>query len=160
MNEEEQKAIKQEPAAQVVLDWLRAIIQDIEAAYTSSSQLGRGAALNRALSTLSSSPPQLTTLSATAQLVVKQLIDRYSEVVTREAGHAGQIEILEPVASPYMFTRPVAGSRFIGRNELFDEIQRLWSAEAIRRRDEIRSGQVQPVPGEEVLGEVRRLVGR
>lgn len=41
-----------------------------------------------------------------------------------------------------------------------DEIQRLWSAEAIRRRDEIRSGQVQPVPGEEVLEEVRRLVGR
>ena len=41
-----------------------------------------------------------------------------------------------------------------------DEIQRLWSAEAIRRRDEVRSGQVQPIPGEEVLEEVRRLVGR
>ncbi|HEX7721621.1 MAG TPA: addiction module protein [Pyrinomonadaceae bacterium] len=41
-----------------------------------------------------------------------------------------------------------------------DEIQRLWSAEAIRRRDEIRSGQVEPIPGEQVLEEVRRLVGR
>lgn len=41
-----------------------------------------------------------------------------------------------------------------------DEIQLLWSAEAIRRRDEVRSGQVQPIPGEEVLEEVRRLVGR
>jgi putative addiction module component (TIGR02574 family) len=41
-----------------------------------------------------------------------------------------------------------------------DEIQRLWSVEAIRRRDEIRSGQVQPVPGEQVIEEVRRLVGR
>ena len=41
-----------------------------------------------------------------------------------------------------------------------DEIQRLWSVEAIRRRDEIRSGRVRPVPGEEVLEEVRRLVGR
>jgi putative addiction module component (TIGR02574 family) len=41
-----------------------------------------------------------------------------------------------------------------------DEIQRLWSAEAIRRRDEVRSGQVQPIPGEEVLEEVRRLMGR
>ena len=45
-------------------------------------------------------------------------------------------------------------------SEDVDEIQRLWSAEAIRRRDEVRSGQVQPVPGEEVLEEVRRLVGR
>ena len=40
------------------------------------------------------------------------------------------------------------------------EIQQLWSAEAIRRRDEIRSGQVQPIPGEQVIEEVRRLVGR
>lgn len=43
-------------------------------------------------------------------------------------------------------------------SEDLDEIQRLWSAEAIRRRDEIRSGQVQPVPGKQVLKEVRRLV--
>jgi hypothetical protein len=41
-----------------------------------------------------------------------------------------------------------------------DEIQPLWTAEAIRRRDEMRSGQVQPVRGEQVIEEVRRLVGR
>lgn len=41
-----------------------------------------------------------------------------------------------------------------------DQIQQLWATEAIRRRDEIRSGHVQPVPGEQVLEEVRRLVGR
>ena len=44
-------------------------------------------------------------------------------------------------------------------SEELDEIQRLWSAEAIRRRDEIRSGQVHAVPGEQVLAEVRNLVG-
>ncbi len=41
-----------------------------------------------------------------------------------------------------------------------DGIQRVWSAEAIRRRDEIRSGRVSPVPGEKALEEVPRLVGR
>jgi len=41
-----------------------------------------------------------------------------------------------------------------------DEIQRLWSSEAIRRRDEIRAGLVQTISGEEVIEEVRRLVGR
>ena len=41
-----------------------------------------------------------------------------------------------------------------------DEIQRLWAAEAVRRRDEIRSGQVKSISGEQVLDEVRRLVGR
>jgi putative addiction module component (TIGR02574 family) len=45
-------------------------------------------------------------------------------------------------------------------SEDLDEIQKLWSAEAIRRRDEVRSGRIQPLPGEEVLEEVRRLVGR
>jgi len=45
-------------------------------------------------------------------------------------------------------------------SEELDEIQQLWVAEAIRRRDEIRSGQVQAVPGEAALDEVRRLVGR
>jgi putative addiction module component (TIGR02574 family) len=39
-------------------------------------------------------------------------------------------------------------------------LQELWAAEAIRRRDEIRSGQVAPIPGEQVLAEVRRVVGR
>lgn len=41
-----------------------------------------------------------------------------------------------------------------------DQIQQLWATEAIRRRDEIRSGQVHSVQGEQVLEEVRRLVGR
>ncbi len=41
-----------------------------------------------------------------------------------------------------------------------DEIQKLWAVEAVRRRDEVRSGRVQPIPGEQVLAEVRRLVGR
>lgn len=40
------------------------------------------------------------------------------------------------------------------------EIERLWSAEAVRRRDEVRSRRVKAIAGEEVLEEVRRLVGR
>jgi putative addiction module component (TIGR02574 family) len=41
-----------------------------------------------------------------------------------------------------------------------DEIQRAWATEAIRRRDDVRSGHVQPIPAEDVLAEVRRDVGR
>jgi putative addiction module component (TIGR02574 family) len=41
-----------------------------------------------------------------------------------------------------------------------EEVQRAWAAEAIRRRDEVRSGRVQPIPGAEVLAEARLLVGR
>jgi putative addiction module component (TIGR02574 family) len=41
-----------------------------------------------------------------------------------------------------------------------DEIQRAWAAEAIRRRDDVRSGRVEPIAADEVLAEVRRTVGR
>jgi len=40
------------------------------------------------------------------------------------------------------------------------ELQKLWTAEAVRRRDEIRSGSAKPIAGEQVVDEVRRLVGR
>ena len=40
-----------------------------------------------------------------------------------------------------------------------DQIERIWATEAIRRRDEVRSGRVQPIDGETVLAEVRRTVG-
>ena len=41
-----------------------------------------------------------------------------------------------------------------------DQIQKRWVAEALRRRDEVRSGRVKPIPGEQVLDEARRRAGR
>jgi hypothetical protein len=62
-----------------------------------------------------------------------------------------------PVASRAMLADQLAESLDLSEP---DEIQRLWTTEALRRRDEVRSGQVQPIAGEKVLEEVRRLVGR
>jgi putative addiction module component (TIGR02574 family) len=39
-------------------------------------------------------------------------------------------------------------------------IRKLWAAEALRRRDEIRDGRVQAIPGEEVLARVRQAARR
>jgi hypothetical protein len=39
-----------------------------------------------------------------------------------------------------------------------ENLQTLWLNEAKKRRDEIRSGIVQPTPGEEGLARVRRLL--
>jgi len=59
-------------------------------------------------------------------------------------------------------SRAILAERIVESLDLADtdEVQRLWAAEAIRRRDEIRAGRVQPIPGDEVLAEVRRIVGR
>lgn len=40
------------------------------------------------------------------------------------------------------------------------DLQRLWAAEALRRRDEIRSGRVKTIDGDAVMAEARRSVGR
>ena len=41
-----------------------------------------------------------------------------------------------------------------------NRIDRLWAIEAKRRRDEIRSGSVRTIPGDEALARVRRSLGR
>lgn len=41
-----------------------------------------------------------------------------------------------------------------------NRLDRLWAAEARRRRDEVRQGKVQTVPGDEALARVRRSLGR
>jgi hypothetical protein len=37
-------------------------------------------------------------------------------------------------------------------------IQAVWETEAKRRKDEVRNGAVLPIPGEEALSQVRRLI--
>jgi hypothetical protein len=39
-------------------------------------------------------------------------------------------------------------------------VQKLWTAEAKQRRDEIRSGVVEPIPGEEALAQIRRIISQ
>ena len=39
-------------------------------------------------------------------------------------------------------------------------VRQLWKEEAMRRRDEVRNGRVQTIPGEEALAQVRRAVAR
>jgi len=41
-----------------------------------------------------------------------------------------------------------------------DEIQRRWIEEASRRLEDVRSGRVTTIPGEEVMAEARRLARR
>ncbi|WP_026793432.1 MULTISPECIES: addiction module protein [Planktothrix] len=44
--------------------------------------------------------------------------------------------------------------------DIDETIQTLWITEAKQRRDEIRTGIVQPIPGEEALSHVRRLLDK
>ncbi|MBE9104200.1 addiction module protein [Nostoc cf. edaphicum LEGE 07299] len=39
-----------------------------------------------------------------------------------------------------------------------ETLQKLWTDEAKKRRDKVRSGAVSPIPGEEALARVRQLL--
>ncbi|WP_445175714.1 addiction module protein [Microcoleus sp.] len=39
-------------------------------------------------------------------------------------------------------------------------VQKLWTVEAKQRRDEIRSGMVEPIPGEEALAQIRQIIAQ
>ena len=39
-------------------------------------------------------------------------------------------------------------------------VRQLWAEEARRRRDDVRSGRVQTIPGDQALASVRKAVGQ
>ncbi len=41
-----------------------------------------------------------------------------------------------------------------------DAIEKIWIAEAKKRRDEVRSGRVKPISGDEALEQVRKLIAQ
>ncbi len=41
-----------------------------------------------------------------------------------------------------------------------ETIRKLWAAEALRRRDEVRSGRVKTIPADEAVARVRNAVAR
>ncbi|CAD5921137.1 addiction module protein [Planktothrix agardhii] len=60
-----------------------------------------------------------------------------------------------PSASRVLLVEKLIESLEFGVDET---IQTLWIAEAKQRRDEIRTGIVQPIPGEEALSQILRSV--
>ena len=41
-----------------------------------------------------------------------------------------------------------------------ETIEKIWLSEAKKRRDEVRSGQVKPIEGEEVLKRIKNLINK
>lgn len=72
------------------------------------------------------------------------------EQITSEAMHLS-------VASRAELAEKLVESLDFSENE---DLQKAWASEAIRRRDDVRSGRVETVPGEQVFAEVRRMLGQ
>lgn len=69
-------------------------------------------------------------------------------------------QLTEEVLSLPSASRALLAEKLVESLELDTDptIQAAWTTEAKRRRDEVRSGSVQPIPGEKALAQVRRLL--
>ncbi len=72
------------------------------------------------------------------------------EQITSEAMHLS-------VASRAELAEKLVESLDFSENQ---DLQQAWVSEAIRRRDDVRSGRIQTIPGEQVFDEVRRMLGQ
>ncbi len=61
-----------------------------------------------------------------------------------------------------MSSRAELAEKLVGSLDFSEEndVQRAWAEEAIQRRDDVRFGKVQTIPGEQVLAEVRQMLAR
>jgi hypothetical protein len=110
-----------------LLDRLRAVTPELAHIRARQSRRAHIAAVTRAIGALGEFSVGLDDLPATEHAILAPLAERLTGALTREAARAGRIEILEEVASPYIFTAPVRGAALIGRNDLFQRIVSLWA---------------------------------
>lgn len=69
-------------------------------------------------------------------------------------------QLTEEILSLPSASRALLAEKIIESLELDTDpaIKAAWTNEARRRREEIRDGAVQPIPGDEALAQVRRLL--
>ncbi len=69
-------------------------------------------------------------------------------------------ELTEEILALPSFSRELLAEKLIESLELESDpnIQKAWTTEAKKRRDEIRNGIVQPISGQEALEQVRQIL--
>jgi hypothetical protein len=69
-------------------------------------------------------------------------------------------QLIEEILSLPSASRALLADKLVESLEFDTDatIQAIWVTEAKRRRNEVRDGSVQPIPGEEALAQVRRLI--
>ena len=93
-------------------------------------------------------------------ILVKAVQEAQQEFEQGNCQPATPEQLMEEILSLPSQSRAMLADKLVESLE-FDvdsEIQALWITEAKRRRDEIRNGVIQPVPGEDALAQVRRLI--
>ncbi len=102
------------------------IVQEVRVYHTASSWGNRLRALNRATAALQRLREHIDAMTEPETRVVLQIVERWSSLFGAESAKEGEIP-REPVENPYVAGEPVSGTLFVGRDDVFREVEELWN---------------------------------
>ncbi|HAJ60434.1 MAG TPA: hypothetical protein DCP31_15155, partial [Cyanobacteria bacterium UBA8543] len=99
-----------------------------EIAYTiSSTRVQKLATLARATDTLKTLNDYVNAqVVAPEQTLLQRIICQWSKLVIEESATVGRVEVVEPVANPYVVDHPVTDDLFIGREDILLRLEEVW----------------------------------
>jgi len=106
---------------------LHQIALEINIAEQSVSKLNRSAALNRALGELTTLIGEVEEICPFPEWpIVKTIAEQWREIIGHLAGQIGEQVLEQPVVNPFVAGTPVSGNLFVGRDEIYRQLEELW----------------------------------
>ncbi|WP_353570142.1 ATP-binding protein [Candidatus Albibeggiatoa sp. nov. BB20] len=100
--------------------------RDIQAYCDATSRQNKLAAIARSLDTLETLEQNIKTLHQPEQKIIQAIIDHWQPLLTAQGGTVGRFSIEKPIENPYVAGNPVTGKLFVGRDDIFRELESLW----------------------------------
>ncbi len=109
---------------------LASVGQEISHFYTASSRMNRLAALSRArdeLQKLTSYVIENVSGDYPEQGQLLRIISQWQQIIIPIGGELGRLVNLQSVENPYVAGNPVSGKLFVGRDDILQRIEELWT---------------------------------
>jgi hypothetical protein len=96
----------------------------------STSQSSKQSAVLRAINTLGELAQYVQeNVFLPEQSILKYIVEKWREIITTEAGIIGRVAEAKPVVNPYIAGNPVTGKLFVGREDIFTQLEGYWIKE-------------------------------
>ena len=130
INQIELTALPQQPLLrsstwQTVANLYR-VVEDIQLVQRSVSRATRAFALNRALGEIKNILKYSNSLPNTERDLIINIAQTWQEALLNITAEIGEVNITKPVSNPYIVGDPVVGDRFMGREDIIQQLEELW----------------------------------